>query len=181
MMKSLPQLSARNRRRGGFTLPEILIATAASMVLLFGALYSTSETYAVVRQGDAKVYTQVHARRTMDRFIKDCRYATSLTVTGDETSGWTIDMITGLESDSWTWQWDPNSQQLTLSDGDSTETVIQQLQQFGLETELGDSGGIARITATWQMIEQFGNEAGAGTGQQSFTLASGTWVRQEAL
>jgi type II secretory pathway component PulJ len=180
-MKISPLQSRVHRGRGGFTLVEIMIATAVSMVLLFGAIYSTTETYAVVRQGDGKVYTQVHARRTMDRFIKDCRYATSLTVNGDELNGWTIDMVTGLESESWTWAWNPNSQQLTLSNGEATETVIQQLQQFGIDTEFGDSGGIARITATWQLVEQFGNEAGASTGQQNFTLASGTWVRQEAL
>ena len=48
-----------SKNNSGFTLIEIMIATTIAMVLLFGALYSTSETLNVVREGDA-----VHAGAT---------------------------------------------------------------------------------------------------------------------
>jgi len=73
---------------------EIMIATSIAMVLLFGALYSTSETLEVVREGDIRVHTNVNARRALDRLLKDCRYASEVEVEGNEQTGWTIGVDT---------------------------------------------------------------------------------------
>ncbi|MBT4466513.1 MAG: hypothetical protein HOD03_07500, partial [Planctomycetes bacterium] len=85
------KLSRNNRiSTAGFTLMEIMVATSIAMVLLFGALYSTSETLEVVREGDIRMHTNVNARRALNRLIKDCRYASEIEVAGTQQTGWTI-------------------------------------------------------------------------------------------
>lgn len=167
-------------RRSGFTLVEMLISMTIAMILLIGAFYSTSETYAVVRQGDARLHTQVHARRTLERLAKDCRYANTLEITGNEDSGWTITMTTGLDNDPWVWRWVASTDELSISDGNLSETVVEGLTDFGLATEINSEGAISRVTFRWTMLVNYGEEAGKGSQQRTVELAASTWVRKAA-
>ena len=63
------------RRRAGFTLAEVLVAITVAMILLFGTLYSASETVGVVQEGDQRLHSEMLARNTLDRMLGDCRYA----------------------------------------------------------------------------------------------------------
>jgi len=175
-MKTLRNSSASSPTRAGFTIVEILVATSVSMILLFGAIYSSMETIAVVSAGDTRINTQVHARRVLERLVKDCRYASELTVVGDQVDGWEIDMETGLEADPWTWSWDPDTESLTVSDGGSTETIVTGLIDFEIDTQIDGDGDIERITMIWTVREESG-ATGSSSGQITARFPGSTWVR----
>jgi type II secretory pathway pseudopilin PulG len=175
-MKTLHSSSEKSRKRGGFTIVEILVATSVSMILLYGAIYSSMETVAVVSAGDTRINTQVHARRVLERLVKDCRYASELTVDGDQVDGWEIEMETGLGADPWTWTWDPNTETLTVSDGDSTETIVTGLVDFEIDTQSDSGGDIERISMIWTVREESG-ATGNSTGETTAIFPGSTWVR----
>jgi hypothetical protein len=175
-MKTLRNSSASSPTRAGFTIVEILVATSVSMILLFGAIYSSMETVAVVSAGDTRINTQVHARRVLERLVKDCRYASELTVVGDQVDGWEIDMKTGLEADPWTWSWDPDTESLTVSDGGSAETIVTGLIDFEIDTQIDGDGDIERITIIWTVREESG-ATGSSSGETTDRFPGSTWVR----
>ncbi len=168
----------RLTRRSGFTMVELLISMTIAMVLLMGAFFSTSETYAVVRQGDARVHTQVHARRTLERITKDCRYATSIAISGSEETSWTMTLTTGLNNDEWIWSWSAQTEILTLSDNTLSEEVVTGITSFEIDTEINDVGDISRVALKWTLRENQGQEAGAGGAGPFVDLAASTWVRK---
>lgn len=168
--------SARLRRSGGFTMIELLAATAVSMILLYGAIYSSLETVAVVSAGDSRINTQVHARRVLERMVKDCRYASVIEVTGDQASGWSIDLVTGLDDDEWTWTWDPNAEALSVSDGSSTEVIVSGLIDFSVDTQDNSTGEVERITMVWTVRETAG-ATGTTTAETTASFPGSTWVR----
>jgi type II secretory pathway pseudopilin PulG len=175
-MKTLRSQLSSSQSRGGFTIVEILVATAVSMILLYGAVYSSMETVAVVSAGDTRINTQVHARRVLERLVKDCRYASELSVDGDQVDGWEIDMETGLDAEPWTWTWDPETESLTVSDGNSTETIVTGLIDFSIDTQVDGDGDIERITMIWTVREESG-ATGSSSGLTTASFPGSTWVR----
>lgn len=169
----------RSEARAGFTIVELLVATSVAMVLLYGALFSTMESFAVVRQGDTRVNTQIHARRTLERLTKDIRYASALDISGDAESGWVIDLETGIDADAWTWTWDPDAQSLTVSDGATESVVVQGLQEFSLDTAL-EGTDIAQVVMVWTVAENAGEMSGPSGSTTTVTIPSSTWVRRFA-
>ena len=176
LLKNTAQRNFRPRRRGGFTVVELLVATAVSMVLLCGAIYSSLETVAVVSAGDSRLNTQVHARRVLERLVKDCRYASAITVSGEESTGWTIDLITGLDDAEWTWNWDPSTSALSVSGESSTEVIVSGLTVFNLDTQDNETGDIERITMVWTILES-ASASNAATAETTATFPGSTWVR----
>ncbi len=170
----------RSIKNAGFTIVELLIAITVGIILMLGALYSTVETYAVVRQGDARVSTQVHARRTLERLIKDCRYASALEITGSDSTSWTITMTTGLDGNHWIWIWDAQENAITVSDGVSEEVVIEGLTAFVISTSTNSESQISKVTMNWTLEEASGNIAGAGQSNPPIDLATSTWIRKFA-
>lgn len=179
-MKTLIQ-----RKNCGFTLVEIMIATTIAMVLLFGALYSTSETLNVVREGDAIVHTNVHARRALDRILKDFRYSASLEVLGDAETGWTIGVTTTgtLDPGALTYVWTPETKKLAVTGPAGTEMVLNDLRAFNMTTltEIIDGeASITRVSIEWELGITSGFEAGSEgiNAERSLSLAGATWVRR---
>lgn len=170
----------RHRSRSGFTLVELLVSTAVAMLLLYGAIYSSLESFAVASAGDTRIHTQVHARRVMERLIKDCRYATEITVTGDEASDWEIDLTTGVDDEVWTWTWDASTETLSLSDGSSTEAVVTGLTGFSVDAQLNGESNIDRVTLLWTVREDAGGTGGAAV-DATITIPGSTWVRANTL
>lgn len=175
----------RPHRRSGFTLMEIMIATSIAMVLLFGALYSTTETLNVVREGDSQVHTNIQARRALDRMLKDIRYCSDLTVSGDVGTGWTVQVTTtgSLDPGLVTYSWTPDTGILTATSTNDTVSVLEDLRVFNLTTETADIGGTmvtTRLTVEWVLGLQAGSEAGqvAMNQERTFTVAGSTWVRR---
>lgn len=175
----------RPAARSGFTLVEVMIATAMAMVLLFAALQYTSESIAVVREGDVHVHTRVASRHVLDKFLSDVRYCDDLAVSGDQATGWEVQvLVTDTLSSGWlTYAWDPVSKRLTVSDGSSTEVLLEDLRTFELSTQAADIGGVTEIThlaVNWEMGLDSGREAGADgvSPELVFRLSGGTWVRR---
>lgn len=162
---------------GGFTLIELLVASAIAMTLLFGALFSMMETIAVVEQGDSRITTQIHARRALERLVKDCRYASDLTITGDEVDGWEIELVTGVNDDEFTWVWDPATQQLTISDGTSTESIVEGLQEFTIDTTL-NGVNISQVVMVWTVAQQAGIDSADSGQATTATFPGSTWIRR---
>lgn len=176
---------SRKLKASGFTLVEIMIATTIAMILLFGALYSTSETLNVVREGDAVVHTNVHARRALDRVLKDFRYSAALTIAGDSDTGWTIGVTTTgtLDPGALVYSWSPDTDLLSVTGPGGTETVIQDLRSFTVNTvteTVGEETFIMRVSMEWELGITAGHEAGLETINQERTmsLAGATWVRR---
>jgi len=174
-----------HRKNLGFTLVEIMIATTIAMVLLFGALYSTSETLNVVREGDAIVHTDVHARRALDRVLKDFRYSAALDVTGDAATGWSIEVTTTgtLDPGVITYAWTPAEKKLMVTGLSGVEMVLNDLRSFDLTTLTDVIDGvtvITRVSVSWVLGITSGNEAGAETinAERTLTLGGATWVRR---
>ncbi len=178
-MRSRTRLS----KRSGFTLLELMIVSALTMVLLFGAIYSAGESFAVVSEGDTRVHTHVHGRRALDRLLKDCRYAAAVTVTGNEASAWTItiDATSSLDPDILVYQWSADTAVLTVSDGVlSPDIVATGLQSFGVDTQTVDKGAgpvISRIKFDWTLTHDPGDETGATASGLVMNLSGATWVR----
>jgi len=171
--------------KAGFTLLEIMIATTIAMVLLFGALYSTSETLTVVREGDMLIHTNVHARRALDRILKDFRYSSELSVSGDSLNGWSIITTTTgtLDPGELTYTWNPSDNALVVTKGSETETVLDDLRVFNVVADTADINGvtvITRIKLEWVLGLTAGSEAGAPSmdAERTFELAGATWVRR---
>lgn len=178
----------RKHKFSGFTLIEIMIATTIAMILLFGALYSTSETLNVVREGDAVVHTNVHARRALDRVLKDFRYSAALSIAGDSETGWTIGVTTTgtLDPGALVYNWTPDSKTLTVTGPGGPETVIQDLRTFNVNTLTETVGAvvyITRVSVEWELGITSGNEAGNETinAERTLSLAGATWVRRNDL
>jgi len=173
------------RKSAGFTLLEIMIATTIAMVLLFGALYSTSETLSVVREGDAVIHTNVHARRSLDRILKDFRYSSALSVSGDSINGWSIATTTTgtLDPGVLTFSWNPTDKALVVTKGNHEETILDDLRVFNVVTDTASIDGetvITRIKLEWVMGIESGSESGAVGVDESrtFELAGATWIRR---
>lgn len=182
-MKNLHK--SNSSHQAGFTLLEIMIATTIAMVLLFGALYSTSETLTVVREGDMLIHTNVHARRALDRILKDFRYSSDLSVSGDALAGWSlVTTTTGtLDPGDLTYTWNPTDNALIVTNGTDTETVLDDLRIFNVVTDTADINGITvitRIKLEWVLGLTAGAEAGAAgmDAERTFELAGATWIRK---
>ncbi|MDP7062351.1 MAG: prepilin-type N-terminal cleavage/methylation domain-containing protein [Planctomycetota bacterium] len=178
----------RIKRANGFTLIEIMIATTIAMILLFGALYSTSETLNVVREGDAVVHTNVHGRRALDRVLKDFRYSAALAITGDNETGWSIAVTTTgtLDPGALTYNWTPNSKTLTVTGPSGTEIVLQDLRSFSVNTvteTIDEENVITRVSVEWELGITAGNEAGVEGihEERTLSLAGATWVRKNDI
>lgn len=174
----------RANRRSGFSLVEVMLAVSIAMILLYGAIYSSSETIAVVREGDVQMHTHVQARRVMDRLLKDVRYSSDLTISGDAEDGWTLQVLTtGSLSPGWvTYFWNPETESFTISNGASTETLLEDVRSFGLAQETADVDGetvIVSLTLNWVMGLDSGEESGAAGVSEERTLevAGSTLVR----
>lgn len=173
------------KNNSGFTLVEVMLATTIAMALMFGALYSTSETLAVVREGDAVTHTNVHARRTLDRLLKDFRYSSDLAVSGNAADGWEITVTTTgtLNPGDLIYSWDPAISTLEVTDGTDVETVIEELRSFEIDTEevdLGSGPVISRITLAWSLGLSTGSEAGnvGLNNERTYEISGATWIRR---
>ena len=181
------KLSRNNRiSTAGFTLMEIMVATSIAMVLLFGALYSTSETLEVVREGDIRMHTNVNARRALNRLIKDCRYASEIEVAGTQQTGWTIGISTtgALAPGEIEYTWSPpdNSLRVALVGG-ITEEVIFDVRDFNVDTLPATRDGIeviSRISFHLIIGLDDGHATGAGNpnSERTFELAGATWIQR---
>jgi type II secretory pathway pseudopilin PulG len=176
--------SRTNLRRAGFSMVEVMLAVSVAMILLYGAIYSSSEMVAVVREGDVQMHTHVQARRVMDRLLKDARYSSDLTITGDPATGWEIEVLTtGSLAPGWvTYEWDPGTEILTITDGVSTEILLDDVREFEITQETEDIGGdilVTRLTLDWVMGLDEGAEAGAAgvSDERTLELAGSTLIR----
>jgi len=173
-----------HNRSSGFSLVEVMLAVSVSMILLYGAIYSSSETVAVVREGDVQMHTHVQARRVMDRLLKDVRYSSDVNISGDDDDGWTIEVLTtGSLAPGWvTYFWDPEEESFTISNGAATEILLEDVRSFGVTQDTADINGetvIERLTLNWVMGLDSGEEAGAEgvNGTRTLELAGSTLVR----
>ncbi|MAU92808.1 MAG: hypothetical protein CMJ93_01160 [Planctomycetes bacterium] len=181
------KLSRNNRiSTAGFTLIEIMIATSIAMVLLFGALYSTSETLGVVREGDIRMHTNVNARRALNRLIKDCRYASEIEVTGTQQTGWAIRISTtgALAPGEIEYTWGPSDNSLRVAlVGGMAEEVIFDVRTFNVDTLKATRDGIEVISRiSFRLIVGLddGHATGAGNPnpERTFELAGTTWIQR---
>jgi hypothetical protein len=167
-----------------FSLVEVMLASALTMVLMFGALYGTTESYEVVRAGDRRVHTHVAARRSLDRLLKDCRYAMDVSVSGSAQSGWNIVVNTtgSINPEVLNYSWDPNTDVLTVTDGTTTDVVMENLSIMLVETEAIDIGGqptVTRISVKWNLHVNAGYEAGLpSTSPYDVQVGGASWVRR---
>jgi len=167
-----------------FSLVEVMLASALTMVLMFGALYGTTESYEVVRAGDRRVHTHVAARRSLDRLLKDCRYAMDVSVSGSRQSGWSIVVNTtgSINPEVLSYTWDPNTDVLTVTDGTTTDVVMDNLSIMQVETETVDIGGqptVTRISVKWNLRVNAGYEAGLpSTSPYDVQVGGTSWVRR---
>lgn len=175
----------RTRKNDGFTLMEIMIATSIAMVLLFGALYSTSETLGIVREGDAMVNTEVHARRALDRILKDFRYSAALAIADDLQEGWIIEVTTTgtLDPGVLTYSWNPSHGLLRVQSAADTETVLEDVRAFTISTlteTIGEDTYITRVSMEWTVGLDAGMASGAEqmNAERTMTLAGSTWIRR---
>ena len=167
-----------------FSLVEVMLASALTMVLMFGALYGTTESYEVVRAGDRRVHTHVAARRSLDRLLKDCRYAMDVSVSGSQQSGWSIVVNTtgSINPEVLSYTWDPNTDVLTVTDGTTTDVVMDNLSIMQVGTETVDIEGqptVTRISVKWNLRVNAGYEAGLpSTSPYDVQVGGASWVRR---
>ena len=173
----------RTHRCGGFSLFEVLLAAAAVMILMFGALYSTSETFEVVKEGDRRIHTSVQGRTAMDRMLKVMKYATTVDIVGDINNGWTIDVApTGtLDPPLLTYTWDPNTRELRVSDGVTDDIILEKVKTMEVDysTVPGPSGDvIVQVNLKILVESTTGQEAGVDLKPMDIEISGSTWVRQ---
>ena len=160
-----------------------MVATSIAMLLLFGALYGTGESFAVVQEGDARVHTQVHGRRILDRLLKDCRYAAEIEIQGEAETAWTIEILAQVGDPTRIWSWSSASQNLVLSQGENQEVVLQGIQKFELKTQsewVDGVDGLSQIAVQWTLAVNAGTEAGVASFARTISLGAATWIRNHA-
>ncbi len=162
-----------------FTLVEMALACTIAMILMFGALYSSSEGYAVVREGDSRVHTSLRARRTLDRFLRDCRFAENLEIQGNAKQGWEITVQTHgpPNPNILIYTWSPKKGLLKISDGKTIQTALAGLVSFDLSWQslAGESGPeVQQVTAKWVVTVDHGLEAGFVPSSATLALGGST-------
>ncbi len=168
-------------RHQGFTLTEVLVAATVTMIMMYGALYGTAESFEVVREGDRRVHTNIHARASLDRMLKDIRYCADISLAGDPLGGWTLDVLTtGTLDPGWvTYGWVPDSQELLVTDGELTDLVLPGVLEMNistLEEDLDFGRVITRVTITMTLQVDAGVEAGYGAREYTMELGGSTWI-----
>ena len=168
----------------GFTLAEVLLATAIAMIMLFGTLYGSGESFTLIHEGDARVQTHLQARRVLDRLLKDCRYSEDLVIDGVPGRSWALDLqpsgAPALPRRTWTWE--ASTGILLLEEERGSETALEGLREFDLRTGLvdGSSGPeIAMVAAEW-MVEVRPGAGASLPGHPNLELGSATWIRRHA-
>ncbi len=180
----MKQKLMRRGMKSGFTLVEVMMASALTMVLMFGALYGTTESYEVVRAGDRRVHTQVAARRALDRILKDCRYSMDVNVSGDAQTGWSVvvDTTGTLDPDVLTYTWDPSTKTVMVSDGTNSDVVADNITTMLVESNTVDFNGspvVNRISIMWNIAVDAGYEAGLpSTSPYNVQVGGASWVRR---
>lgn len=170
-------------RRGaaaGFTIIEVMVAVSVAMILLFGTLYSASESLAVVEESDRRVQVVGQARAGMDRMLGDCRYASNVDVAGDSVNGWTltIDTTSALDPPILTYSWDPGTGEFRLSDGAITDVLFENMTAMDVTTETELQGGIPVVTAVFVTMElETAGPGFHGAAETSMTLELGGSVK----
>lgn len=152
------------RRRAGFTLAEVAVAMTVAMILLFSALVGTAETSAIVSEGDGRLHSEHLARKTMDRIVSDCRYASDLQVAGNTVDGWTItiDTTSALAPPRLIYAWDPDTGELTVSDdAGTTELLFGSVAAMDVRTTT-ESGVVTAIALEMEVSRDTPEFAGAG-------------------
>ena len=169
-----------SRRRAGFTIAEVMIAMTVAMILLFSALVGTAETSAIVSEGDGRLHSEHLARKTMDRIIGDCRYASAIVVAGDAGTGWTItiDTTSALAPPQITYEWDPVTAELTVSDGAATDLLFGSVSGMDISTTT-ELGVVTAIAITMDVDRDTPEFAGAGGVREeaSFSLSGSVTIR----
>jgi len=168
--------------RAGFTMVEVLLASAMVLVLMFGALVSVSESFEVVREGDRRVHTHIQTRRALDRVLRDIRFSRTLDLAGDPQSGWTIVVETTgtLDPGLLTYTWDPVSRELRATDGIEDDLVLEDLRAFAMSWQTTDVNGtevITQVSITWTVGVHAGLEAGKGAREYELQVGGAAWVR----
>ncbi len=154
-MKTALQRLPRRGAAAGFTIIEVMVSVAVAMILLFGTLYSASESLAVVEESDRRVQVVGQARAGMDRMLGDCRYASNVDLAGDAANGWTltIDTTSSLDPPVLTYSWDPATGDFQLSDGTITDVLFENVTAMEFTTETEMEGGVPVITAVYVTME----------------------------
>lgn len=172
--------SRASSRRVGFSLVEVLLAVAISLILLYAAIFSASEAMAVVSEGDTQMHTHVQGRRALDRILSDVRYSAQVDVSGDAESGWTIDVLTtGSLSAGWvSYAWDPQSDRLSVSTGAGSEWMLEGVREFDLDVETVTINGaevVSGLIMRWVVEEDDGGLSGeSGMNSERVTELSGS-------
>jgi len=174
------------RANAAFTLIEVLLASTLALVLMFGALYSTSESYEIAREGDRRLHTHISGRRALDRILHDLRYADEIVVTGSNAAGWNIDVDVPTDTgiDQITYYWDVAAEELRIADAVDDELLIASVTDCEVtwqEEAVGPDMKISQISIVMTLDVNAGLEAGLGDNKE-FTLSLGgsTWVRKYA-
>jgi|GEM_PF-2047184 type II secretory pathway pseudopilin PulG len=175
--------------RAAFTLIEIVIATSIAMVLLFGALYSTSETLEVVREGDIRVHTNINARRALDRMLKDCRYASEVEVEGDSLTSWTVEVETTgtMAPGEIEYTWNPVDKILRVGlEHGVAENLITDVRNFEVDTLTSIIDGEEVVTRIrFHLVigldDGFATGATSANSERTLELAGATWIRRNDI
>ena len=116
----------------------------------------------------------------MDRLLKDCRYANWLQVQGEPNEEWTIALQTAGEPEpsQLAWTWNSEESCLKLTDGESEERVVENLNNFKLTYLLGEGDVISQISLHWSVGVSSGFEATPNPTGLDFELAGSTWIRK---
>lgn len=163
----------------GFTIFEVLLAVLLAMILMFGALVSTSESFSVASEADKRLNTHISARKSMDIMLKQVRYSGDLSVAGSADTGWTITVLNteSLSPGTLTYSWDPQTGNLIVTDGAQTDAVLTGLNSFELDQEFAGAD-ISRVTFRWNVQVDAGDAGGAGNGPETLDLGGSTWVQR---
>jgi type II secretory pathway pseudopilin PulG len=171
-------------RRGtaaGFTIIEVIVAVAVAMILLFGTLYSASESLSVVEESDRRVHVVGQARSGMDRMLGDCRYASNVDIAGDSVNGWvlTIDTTSALDPPVLTYTWVPGTGEFRLTDGVIDDVLFENVIEMDVTTDTEMVGGLPVITAlyvTMKLASDGPGFQGAADNAVSFELGGSVRV-----
>ena len=154
-MKNLRTCSVASARHAGFSIMEVMVAVSVAMILLFGTLYSASESLEVVEESDRRVQVVGQTRGGLDRMLSDCRYASNVDVAGNNIDGWTVtvDTTSALDPPQLTYTWDPVSGDFSLSDGLMTDVLFENVTEMVVTTDTKLEGGIPVVSALYLTFE----------------------------
>jgi prepilin-type N-terminal cleavage/methylation domain-containing protein len=163
-MKREPSMNQQKRhQRGGFTVPEVLIAVAIMVTLLTATAGAMSAVLSSMRVNHHYAQSMQSARMSLQRMLIDLRQGTDHEPTNDDDrvsfrDGYGVDVnsirLTRPDETEVVFRFNAEDKTIELTDGTDTFVLARRVEAFGFTLLPGRSEESVREGGDFDLLEQ---------------------------